>query len=172
MRQGRGAAAAAAAVVGAVTGLVTVLVGWAATGRPAHELLTGPAALERTFTPPTHLRPAAHADADGTVDEPDNPDSLPYWDAPAATDSVTWSPCPGAAVAAGSRSWYWLVLAAASLFLLVSCLRVTCAARPPALRTRHRTSTSVVFDALGRAGPAGAEAIVARRAPSQDAAAA
>lgn len=151
MRASGGSSAAVRAVlaVGA-TSLFMVLVAWATLIGP-DEVFTGPGTIDRTFTPTARTCvPLPAPDADGTVQEPDNPEDLPLCDEPAAADDSDPDPVSQAPPPLWLKVLVWVfILTAAAVFLAVVVALVRLARDQVGPRRRRELRAEVAFSTLG-----------------------
>lgn len=158
-----------AVLVTAGVSLMMVLVAWATLIGP-DEVFTGPGTIDRTFTPSARTCiPLPTPDADGTVDEPDNPDNLPYCDEPAPSDGAAPEPVAQAPPPLWLKVLVWIfVFTGAALFLALVVVLLRLARDQARPRRRRADQEAVEFSTLGEPARL-AEEIVADAA-QQDAA--
>ncbi|PKH38922.1 protein of unknown function [Nocardioides alpinus] len=157
-----------AVVVTAATSLLMVLVAWATLIGP-DEVFTGPGVPDRTFIPTERTCvPLPTTGADGIVEEPDNPDDLPYCDEAAAPDSGTAEPASQAPPPLWLKVLVWIfVFVGAALFLTLVVVLVRMAWTQAGPRKRRDAREEVAFTALGE--PARLAREIAADAGEQDA---
>ncbi len=158
-----------AVVMVSATSLLMVLVAWATLIGP-DEVFTGPGTIERTFTPSARTCvPLPTPDADGTVDEPANPDDLPYCDEPVASEGEAPEPVTQAPAPLWLKVLVWIfVFSGAALFLALVVVLLRMARDQARPRRRRADHQAVEFATLGEPARL-AEEIVADSA-QQDAA--
>lgn len=157
-----------AVLVVAATSLFMVLVAWATLIGP-DEVFTGPGTIERTFTPTERACvPLPTPAADGTVEEPDNPDNLPYCDEPAPTDEETPTPVSQAPPPLWLKVLVWaFVLVGAATFLALVVFLLLLVRHQAGRRRRRSAREAITFATLDE--PAHLAAEIVADAASQDA---